>query len=90
MPGLAGVDSSKGCQLARLVVMTNREIAFHLMLLVLLLLGGTGFYSYQKSPAMVPALQPLACGAGGAITGRSTRFLRGKGQLPSSNACARR
>ena len=56
MPGLAGVDSSKGCQLARLVVMTNREIAFHLMLLVLLLLGGTGFYSYQKSPAMVPAL----------------------------------
>lgn len=56
MPRLAGVDSSKGCQLARLVVMTNREIAVHLMLLVLLLLGGTGFYSYRKSAAMVPAL----------------------------------
>lgn len=36
--------------------MTNREIGFHLTLLMLLLLAGTVFYSYQKSVAMVPTL----------------------------------
>lgn len=36
--------------------MTNREIAFHLVLLALLLLAGSAFYTYQKSAAMVPAL----------------------------------
>ena len=36
--------------------MTYREIALHLTLLVLLLLAGAGFYAYQKSNAMVPAL----------------------------------
>jgi HEAT repeat protein len=36
--------------------MTPREIALHLALLVLMLLAGAGFYAYQKSAAMVPAL----------------------------------
>jgi HEAT repeat protein len=36
--------------------MTKREIALHLALLMLLVLVGSGFYSYQKSSAMVPFL----------------------------------
>jgi HEAT repeat protein len=36
--------------------MTKREIALHLVLLMLLILAGSGFYAYQKSSAMVPFL----------------------------------
>jgi HEAT repeat protein len=36
--------------------MTNREIALHLALLLLLFLAGSGFYAYQKSSAVVPVL----------------------------------
>ena len=36
--------------------MSHREILAHLLALVLLLLAAGGFYAYQKSPAMVPAL----------------------------------
>jgi hypothetical protein len=36
--------------------MTKREIALHLVLLMLLVLAGSGFYAYQKSSAVVPLL----------------------------------
>lgn len=66
--------------------MSYREIAIHLALAVLLLAGGIGFYKYQQSAAMVPAL--IAHLDGGDFGERQAAIVRLKALGPAARAAA--